>query len=270
MEAIGDTINIGSGEWLTAPLRIVAPSDGSYYLLLGTAPIKVAHRTIGVSPTCAATSRFVDAAAFAARGNKDLVISVDGWLGHQEPLAAWTAQVLSHHRERMNTVEGLSAGHLELYAPDVIHAQHRTGRWLAAGRIDRPLGGPRLCRPRDQYAKKWDRPFYLAYFGFKDGALTLSRTAPVSHDLTRRLSFGLDLLLQTPRRVSIIQQHDTFRIDHPLMLPQPEARVYALGWKHAAQDNPDQLTFHAAAMPFVMRVLRRLAVTPTITNGGMV
>jgi hypothetical protein len=166
----------------------------------------------------------------------------------------------------MDTVEGLSAEHLEVYAPDVIQSQRRTGRWIAAAQIGRPLHGPRLCRPQDRYARNWNRPFYLAHLGYKDGVLTLRRTAPVSSDLTLRLCFGLDIVLQTPRRVSIIRQRDTFWMDRPLMLPRPEARVYALGWKHAAQNSSDRLTFHADAMPFVLHALRRLAVTSTITS----
>lgn len=268
MEAIGDAARIGSGQWLGAPLRIVAPKDGYRYLLVGAAPAQAVYRTLGVPPTCVGTSRFVGAEVFEAQGNEDIVVSVDAWFGHQQSLAPWTAQVLFHHEGRMDTVEGLSAEHLELYAPDVIQAQHRTGRWIPAGQIGQPLDGPRLCRPLDRYARNWDRPFYLAYFGFKDGALTLRRTAAVNRDFALRLRFGLDVVLKTPRRVSIVRQHDTFWIDRPLMLPQPEARVYGLGWKRAAQDSPDRLTFHADAMPFVLHALQRLAVIPSITNGG--
>ena len=268
MEAIGDAVDTGSGQWLAAPLRIVTPKDGSCYLLVGGAPAQAVYRTLGVPPTCAGTSQFVGTAVFEAEGNRDLVVSVDSWFGHQQPLAAWTAQGLSHYEGRMDVVEGLSAEHLELYAPDVIQAQRRSGRWIAAGQIGRSLDGLRLCRPQDRYARNWDRPYYLALFGFKDGELTLRRTAPVSRDLTLRLCFGLDIMLQTPRRVSIVLQRDTFWIGRPLMLPQPEARVYALGWKHPAQDNPDRLAFHADALPFVVHALQRLAITPTVTSGG--
>lgn len=267
MKALGDAVDTGSGQWLAAPLRIVAPKDGSRYLLVGTAPTQAAHRTLGVPPTCAGTSRFVGAAVFEAKGNDDLVVSIDAWLGHQQPLAAWTAHLLAHHESHMETVEGLSAEHLELYAPDVIQAQRRTGRWIAAGQIGRPLDGPRLCRPQDRYASNWERPFYLAHFGYKHGVMTLRRTAPVTRDLALRLRYGLDTVLQTPRRVSIVRQRETFSIDRPLVLPQPEARVYELGWKPAPQDNPDRLTFHANAMPFVVHALQRLAVTPAMSGG---
>jgi hypothetical protein len=267
MEAIGDAADTGGGQWLATPLRIVAPKDNSRYLLVGAAPAQAARRRLGAALTCAGTSRFVDAVAFEAKDNDELLVSVDGWLGYQQPLAAWTAQLLARHDARMEAVEGLSAEHLELYAPDVLQGQRRTGRWIAAGQIGRALDGPRLCRPQDRYASSWDRPFYLAHFGFKDGALTLRRTAPVTHDLALRLRFGLDTVLQTPRRVSIVRQRETFSMDRPLTLPQPEARVYALGWKQAVQEDSDRLTFHADAMPFVVQALQRLAVTPAISGG---
>ena len=268
MGTVGDAVDAGSGQWLATPLRLVAPEDGSRHLLVGAAPAQAAHRPLGVPPTCAGTSRFVGAAVFKQKGNDDLVVSMDTWLGHQKPLAAWTAHLLAHHESHMETVEGLSAEHLELYAPDVIQTQRRAGRWIAAGQIGRPLDGLRLCRPQDRYARNWERPFYLAHFGYKQGVLTLRRTAPVTHDLTLRLCFGLDTMLQTPRRVSIERQRETFSIDRPLMLPQPEARVYALGWKQTPQDNLDRLTFHADALPFVVHALQRLAVTPTIRGGA--
>jgi hypothetical protein len=267
MEAIGDAADTGRGQWLATPVRIVATKDNSRYLLVGAAPAEAVHRRLGAVLTCAGTSRFVGAVVLEAKGNDDLLVSVDGWLGYQQPLAAWTAQLLARHEGRMEAVEGLSAEHLELYAPDVLQAQRRTGRWIAAGQIGRALDGPRLCRPQQRYASNWDRPFYLAHFGFKDGTLSLRRAAPVTHDLALRLRFGLDTVLQTPRRISIISQREIFSMDHPLTLPQPEARIYALGWKQIAQEDSDRITFHADAMPFVVHALQRLAVIPAISGG---
>lgn len=267
MEAIGDAVDTGGGQWLATPLRIVSPSGGFRYLLVGAAPAQAAHRRLGTALTCAAASRFVDAVAFEAKDNDDLVVSMDGWFGRQQPLAEWTMQLLARHEARMEAVEGLSAEQLELYAPDVIQPQRRTGRWIAAGQIGRALDGPRLCRPQERYASSWDRPSYLAHFGFKDGTLTVRRAAPITHDLALRLRFGLDIVLQTPRPVSIVRQRETFSMHRPLMLPQPEARAYALGWKQAAPEDSDQLTFHADAMPFVVQALQRLAVTPAISGG---
>jgi hypothetical protein len=269
MQALGDAVDTGSGQWLAAPVRIVAAKDSSSYLLVSPAPIQAVHRLLGMQLTCAATSRFVGEAVFEAKGNKDLVLSMDAWLGHNQSLVSWTAHLLAHYEAHMETVEGLSAEDLELYAPDVIQAQRRSGRWIAAGQIGRALDGPRLCRPQEGRVQKWDRPFYLAHFGYKDGVLTLQRVAQVPADLTLRLRFGLDTIMRTRRRISIVRQRDTFSIDRPPMLPSPESRVYALGWKAASQDNPERLTFHANAMPFVLHALERLAVSAAI-NGGTV
>ena len=268
METIGDAVDVGSGQWLAAPLRIVAPKEGSRYLLVGAAPAQGVHHRLGETPTCNGTSRFVGAAVLKVQESNELVVSVDGWLGYHQPLAEWTAQMLSHHESRMDIVEGLSAEQLEIYAPDMIQFQRQSGRWVAAKQIGRSLDGLRLCRPQDGHARTWDRPYYLAHFEFKDSVHTVRRAAPISRDLTLRLRFGLDIVLQTPRRISIVRQGDTFSVDRPMMLPLPEARVYALGWKQAAHDHPDRIIFHADAMPFVVHALQRLAIAPTIKSGG--
>lgn len=266
MKALGDAVDTGSGQWLATPVRIVAVGESTGYLLVGTAPAEAVHRALGVTPTCVGTSRFVGETVFDSKGNEDLMVAMDTWLACKQTLASWTTQVLTHYESRMQTVEGLSAEHLELYAPDVMRTQRRPGRWIAARQVARALNGPRLCRPQERYARAWDRPFYLAHFGYKHGSLTLNRAAQVPADVTLRLCFGLDNIVRTPRRVSIVRQRETFSIDRPLMLPSPEARAYALGWKSPTQDKPDRLTFHANAMPFVVHALERLAVSPAI-NG---
>jgi hypothetical protein len=266
MKALGDVVDVGSGQWIATPLRIIAAKEGTRYLLTGTAPAPVAHRRFGAPPICAGTSRYIEAAELRTSGNDDLVASFDDWLGHQQPLMVWTAQVIAQHEARMESVEGASAEHLELYAPDVSRTQRRTGRWIAAGEIGRPIEGPRLCRPQDRYAKSWDRPLYLAHFGFKSGALALRRTALVAHGITLRLRFGLDVMLQTPRRAAITLQRETFSIDRPIALPEPETRIYALAWNQDRSDGQDRLIFHADAMPFVKHAFQRLAITPVMVS----
>lgn len=270
MRSIGDAVDTGSGQWLAAPSRIVSPSDGDWHLLLGAAPADAAHRKLGVVPACAGASRFVESAVFEAPGNHDLAISPDAWFGELPPLPQWTAQVLAAHETRMEALNGLSAEQLEIYAPDVARAQRRQGRWLPAGQISRALGDVRLCRPQDRYAKKWDRPYYLAHFDFKDGALSLRRAAPIKGEFTLRLRFGFDIALQTPRRLSITALHGAFSIERPLTLPEPEDRVYALGWHDGVpEDGAEKLTFHAHAMPFVLHAFKRLSITLNFTRGDI-
>jgi hypothetical protein len=137
---------------------------------------------------------------------------------------------------------------------------------VPAGQIGRPLDGVRLCRPLARYAQSWNRPRYLAYFDFKEGALLLRRAASLRRELALRLCFGLDLMLQMPRQLFIARHRETFSIDRPLTLPEPESRIYALGWHdYTEQERPDRLTFQSSAFPFVMHAFQRLSINPTIT-----
>lgn len=264
MKALGDVVDIGSGQWLAAPLRIVAAEDRSGYLILGAAPAAVIHQALGVAPIYAGASRIVDAEGLDAKTNYDLVLSLDTWLGHHQSLVSWTAKLLTHFESQMKALEGLSTEHLELYAPDVMQAQRRSGRWIAARQVSHALTGPRLCRPLERYSPKWGRPSYLAHFEHAEGGLTLRRAVQVPADTTLRLRFGLDTTMRTPRRIAITWEGDTFSIDRPLMLPSPEGRIYALGWSAPGESTPDCLRFHAKAMPFVVHALQRIHVSLAI------
>ena len=167
----------------------------------------------------------------------------------------------------MEQSHGLSVEQLELYAPDILRSQQRTGRWIPAGNVGRTIDGMRLCRPRDAFARNYSRPHFLARFDFKDGALTLRSSASIAHEMTLRLRFGLDLLLNSPRRVSIITSALTFTIERPSPLPYPESRVYALGWNDpTAAAISERLAFRSSAMPFVLHALQRLSITPHIAQ----
>lgn len=264
MESLGDAVDIGHGHWLATPLRLVAPSTASQYLLLGAAPAPAAKNVLKTTVTCAGASRFVGSQCLNISENRDFVQSIDAWLGDAQPLQLWTAQVLASHEARMEETRGMSADQLELYAPDILRRQRRTGRWLPAVDVDGALDGVRLARPRGAFAREYDRPYCLVHLGFKDGAPSLLRSASIAHGLTLRLRFGLDALLNTPRRTSIVMSAQTFAIDKPGALPEAESRVYALGWRDYASPEPtDRLTFHAYALPFVVHALQRLCITPT-------
>lgn len=266
LETLGDALDTGQGQWIAAPLRIVAPDDSPTCLLVGAAPATAARQMTGAEVVCAGATRFVGNEALRAPGNRDITQSVDAWLGEMPPLPEWTAQVLVAHEARMELMQDLSADQLEIYAPDVLRSQRRPGRWIAAGQIGRPLDGVRLCRPQWRYARSYDMPQYLAHFEFRNGALSLRRSASIERDLTLRLRFGLDMLLHTPRELSIVHAGQTFRIDRRLALPQPEERIYALGWEDRnVSEPPDRLIFHRDALPIVMHALRRLSITPSLT-----
>jgi hypothetical protein len=65
------------------------------------------------------------------------------------------------------------------------------------------------------------------------------------------------------RRTPTIRRHtDTIEIDLPYALPEPEARVMALGWPSRAA--PGRTLLHALALPILLSVLERLAINPVI------
>lgn len=265
MAELGDTWDSGKGQWLATPLRFVFLEGTAQGLLLGSLPLIAAAHSLGdVRITCAAAARFIAVNSVADRG---LLQSTDDWLGRTTPLDHWTSEVLARAETKMEKVGGLVLDQLEVYAPDVLRSQRRPGRWISVGEIPRSLPEVRLCRPRLPYALHYNRPYYLAYFSFKDGGLALERQAPLAAELSLRLRFGLDARLGTPRQLLIAQSVETFAIDKPMMLPQPEERIMALGWRdrNLADNSSERLLFHIDAMPFVLHALKRLYVHPVIT-----
>lgn len=263
---LGDAVDTGQGQWIGAPLRIVAPADCDISLVVGAAPNPVVRQITGADVICAGAAQFIGSAVLRTLESRDITQSVDAWLGETQPLAEWTNRILSAHEARMDMLQGLSAEQLEVYAPDVLRSQRRSGRWIAVGQINRPLDGIRLCQPQNRFARSYDKPHYLAHFELRDGTLSLGRCTEIKRELTLRLRFGLDTLLNTPRELLIANEGETFWINRPLKLPESEERIYALGWKDLSDAEPDEkLVFHRDALPIVTHALRRLSITPSIT-----
>ncbi|MGM4902809.1 hypothetical protein AB8B21_28140 [Tardiphaga sp. 866_E4_N2_1] len=267
LERLGDAAHVGQGQWIATPLRIVDPGGANDWMLLGSAPIAALQAAFTAPVACAGASRFINAKSLTKSEHRDLVQSVDDWLGPSPTLSSWTTQMLASYETRMEASPGLSAEQLELYAPDILRIQRKLGRWIAAGHVASAISGPRLCRPRGSFARAYNRPYFLAHFDFSDGKLSLRSSAPIAHELTLRLRFGFDLLLNMPRRFSISTTAQTLSIDLPTSLPEPESRVYALGWNDPTGPVPsERLTFRAHAMPFLLSALQRLSITPNIVR----
>lgn len=267
MRILGDAADVSRGQWIATPLRIIAVDGANDCMVVGSAPIAALKHNLGLPIACAGVSRFTCTKSLTKAEHRAIVQSMDDWLGPSTPLSAWTAQVLASHDSRMEQSHGLSVDQLELYAPDILRGQQRTGRWIPAGHVGRAIDGVRLCRPRGAFARSYSRPHFLARFDFKDGALSLRSSVSIAHEVTLRLRFGLDLLLNSPRRISITASALTFAIERPSPLPDPEGRVYALGWSDlTADETSERLTFSNCAMPFVLHALRRLSITPHITQ----
>jgi hypothetical protein len=269
MAELGDAGNIGGGFWLAAPLRFISSSETDDLLVVGGIPREPVERATGCPLILAGVSRFI--LSSDVRNRAFLAPSlqpIDAWLGPVEPIASWTEDVLIAHRARFSAPEEVGADQLEIYAPDIARQQRSSGPWLPAYHIARALPGPRLCRPLQAFARAWARPHYLALFDYKGGALTLRQTALVEYDISRRLQFGFDQLLQTPRTVTVAVAGETCTLDLRFGLPTPEARILSLGWQRwpIRPQTRHLRTFHAAAVPFVGHALRRLGINPTITQ----
>ncbi len=265
MKQLGDAWDSGNGRWLATPLRFVVAEGKSDCLILGSAPHSLVERRLSATVSCTGSSRFVNSIQV---NDQSLAQSVDTWLGPAPELAAWTTEILERSASRMQSVGGLSAEQLEIYAPDL--QRRGTGRWIAAEDVSRELPEVRLCRPTLRHAQVYNRPYYLAHFGLRGGSLTIQAQAAVSYDITLRLRMGLDMRLGKPRQLAIAISENTFRIDKPLVLPDPESRVFALGWRDLSADEPtERLTFSSAALPFVLHALKRLSIQPVLTRRPM-
>ena len=58
---LGDAVDTGQGQWIAAPLRIVASADCAICLVVGAAPIPVVRQIAGADVLCAGAARFIGA-----------------------------------------------------------------------------------------------------------------------------------------------------------------------------------------------------------------
>lgn len=268
MATMGDVLNTGGGFRLAAPLRLVSCAESEHCLVLGGVPRESLERHIRSPLILAGVSRFIRAPHTASRTSPSAQ-PIDLWLGVAEPIRSWTEQVLATHRERFSPPEETSADQLEVYAPDIIRQQRGSGFWYPASQIQRPLPGPRLCRPLPAFARAWAKPHYVGLFDYKGGVLVLRQSTLLELETSRRLQFGFDQLLQVPRSVPLRISAETCALDLRFGLPMPEARILSLGWQHRPlrPQTRHLWTFHSAAAPFLCRALRRLGINSTSRSG---
>jgi hypothetical protein len=269
LEAIGDLVPTGGGYWISAPLRLVEGSDPETLLVFGGAPCEVVRAATGAMVSCAAATRFVRRIDLKHPAAFRLIQSLDTWLGVSDPLPLWTKRTIAAHLKRLSASEEIAADQLEVYAPDFYRDRKKHGRWMPATEIDRPIDGPRLCRPRAAHARVYDRPHYLGVFSFRQGRLALLRSASVELEIGRRLRFGVDSELKQPRSATITLSGDTCIVDLPYRLPKPEARVLSLGWRMSTPGaTNDAFAIPRAALPALDRALRRLSIVPKVSTRG--
>lgn len=263
---VGDVVDTGGGFWLGTPLRLIQNPGNTSLLILGALPSFAVKSICGVDPFSTGAHR----SCFQSPSSNEsaFVQSIDEWLDCEDPLDTWTQKVLDTHRAKLSSTNDVTADQLEIYAPDIFLSRRQNGRWLEARQLTQGIDGLRLCRPIASASREWARPYYLGEFGFRSGQATLSRGTSVKFDLTLRLRFGLDKILQAPRRIILFTRKDTFDLDLPYDLPNPERRVLGLGWPSGTRDR--RLTFHISTKPILSRAFERLGVFVEARGGDNV
>jgi hypothetical protein len=266
---VGDVVDTGGGFWIGAPLSLVANTEDASLCVLGAVPTPVVKSLSGIAASSVASARFALPSGKAQIEKcQPYKQSIDDWLGTEESLDTWTERLLAEHRARLTPSDDVPADQLQIYAPDVFAARGQNGRWFEARQLTQDISGLRLCRPLEAFGQKWNRPFYLAEFGFRSGQATLSRSIAVDPALTLRLRFGFDRRLHTPRKAVLVTGSDTFDLDLPYDLPAPEQRTLGMGWPSATR--VDRLTFHRSARPVLGRAFERLGIIVDTRRGSHV
>lgn len=264
LSAIGDLADLGGGFWTTAPLRLVETPDLEHFVVVGGAPLEVVETLLVARVQSAGAGRFVRRAGVTLSAvAQDTIQSVENWLGYPESLAAWTDRAISFYRDRLSSSQETGADALEIYAPDIYRDRRRQGRWMPAIEIRNPLPELRLCRPHSARGRNYNTPYYLGDFEYHSGALFLRRSVQVTHEVSRRLRFGLDEKLRAPRAAGLSSGGDLCVLDLPYALPEPESRVLALGWTPSNAKLRALHYFHVAAKPLLAWVCQRLSIRLT-------
>ena len=253
LKAFGDIVDTGAGYWLGTPLRFVRSGDTS--LAIGAGPNAAVKALAGAAPVCAGIARFVEVRSKEAT---DHVLSVSEWLGNTQEIQSWTKDILDQHEQRMQSGNDIPADQLEIFAPDLLTGAQRNP-WIQAQAVNRPLAGARLCRPIKTVAYVWDRPFYLSHFRSSAHGLVVSRSVRIDYSFTRRLRFGLSSFYGASQIIAPTKSGELIEIDMPVALPDPEARIAALGWPFPS--NPRRLVFHRLAVPLFAEMMGRLGIT---------
>lgn len=268
MSLAGDIAETGGGFWIGTPFRLVRLDEAASFLLAGALPNAVVNEIIGTAPICAGVARFcaVPDPNPAEQLEFDDVQLIEDWFGAIEPLREWTERLLAKYEPRLAADHDLASDQLEVYAPDVFHAERKRGRWLPVRQASRALNGIRLCRPLSHFAHDWDRPYYLARFNATSEVNAVARSAPIPPDSTLRLRLGLDQILGAPRTAVITVAADTCEWEVPYGLPLPEARVLALSWP--SHSSPGRRVFSKRALPALEYAFQRLSVHLIVRRRG--
>jgi hypothetical protein len=257
LEALGDIAHIGDGYWLPAPTRFVELDGTTKCLLIGGSPY---HSLFG--QTRPALSSYVASRFVTKEKVRQLMFeieSLDSWLPPQRELSTWLKDAFARLKGALRLDHEVEIQHAEIYAPDLLRAQRKSGYWIAPEEFNDPSQDLRLFRSKPGKGWEHTRQYYVGSFVRRQGILTLSKSAKVGRDDAARIRFGWDISCNACRKVEVKLAERSFDMDLKFTLPAPESKILALGWKPNAKDQT--LRFEISALPFVRAAFSRLHVS---------
>lgn len=257
LETIGDVAHIGGGYWLPAPTRFVEVEGTEKCLLIGGAPYYSLFGQSRPELTSYVASRFV--LKEKVQQKKYELESLDTWLPPERELRIWMKDAFARLKRNLQPDHGVEIQHAEIYAPDLLRVQKKSGYWIAPEDFNDPSQELRLFRSKPGKGWEFSRQYYVGLFARRQGVLTLSKSSKISRDDAARIRFGWDLRCNACRKVETKIGGRTFDIDMKFNLPEPESRILALGWKRNAKEN--DLRFEISALPFVRAAFARLHIS---------
>ena len=252
----GDIVHVGNGYWIPGPVRFVRSAASPTGIIIGGIPTNALREILKVQIHSIGPSRYMRSEIRADLPYPEETVS--DWLGPIEPLAAWTEKTLTWAASQLQPQAEIDDDSIEIYAPDVIHARKRTGRWCESKEFHESAPMLRLFRPKK--AAKWtfDRPDYLGFFNSRPAGAQLARSVRIPREMAFRLRFGFDQRFAIPRTIRLRRTGESYGLELKFGLPEPEAKVLGLAWRIAGED--DEQFFDALALPALNDVAALLGI----------
>jgi hypothetical protein len=257
---IGDVADIDGGRWIATPARAIVLADDVPILAVGAWPPAAPFlNVVGVG-------RYLTDQRSKALAHP-LITSVNSWLGSVDSLADWTQRFMTVRGRELADVN-TSARDLESYAPDHFKAIGKLGRWIALDGITAPPEGLRLCRPRLERSRQFDRPYFLCTLGIVSSEVIVRKSIQVDYASTRRLRYGLDVRLDARRTLSATELDEGITVDIPNDWPAEEGKALRLGAPLSSTSVVTSYQFPRVALHFLEMAARRLGVSISVKKAG--
>ncbi|MEI9887750.1 MAG: hypothetical protein WDN08_14855 [Rhizomicrobium sp.] len=257
LETIGDVAHVGDGYWLPAPTRFIEVEGSKKCLLIGGSPYHSLFSQSRWELTSYVACRFVPREK--VRQLECEIESLDSWLPPERELGKWLKDAFARLRRSLQPDHDVEIQHAEIYAPDLLRSQKKSGYWITPDDFNDPSQELRLFRSKPGKGWEFSRQYYVGAFARRQGVLTLSKSAKVNRDDAARIRFGWDLQCNACRKVVAKLSDRVFDIEMKFTLPVPESKILSLGWQRHSKEQV--LRFEISALPFVRAAFARLHIS---------